>query len=98
MDLNSFNKQNTCWLKNLRIFIFCGCRYLKIYHRERFAPGKAYINGFEGFSDYVKENLTKHHSISSEKNLLSFLREINMTVKGDYMEKYLRPYLSFQHR
>ena len=47
--------------------MFCGFRHLKIDHSQRFASGKVYINGLEGFWSYAKERLIKFHGVSKEK-------------------------------
>lgn len=44
--------------------MFCGYRHLSINHQKRFATGKVYINGLEGFWSWAKERLIKHHGIS----------------------------------
>ena len=44
--------------------MFCGYRHLKVDHGKRFASGKVYINGLEGFWSWAKERLMKHHGIS----------------------------------
>jgi len=44
--------------------MFCGYRHLSINHHKRFATGKVYINGLEGFWSWAKERLIKHHGIS----------------------------------
>ena len=47
--------------------MFCGYRHLRIDHGKRFARGKVYINGLEGFWAYAKERLIKFHGVSKEK-------------------------------
>lgn len=47
--------------------MFCGYRHLRIDHQKRFASGKVYINGLEGFWSYAKERLIKFHGVSPEK-------------------------------
>ena len=47
--------------------MFCGYRHLKVDHSQRFASGKVYINGLEGFWSYAKERLIKFHGVSKEK-------------------------------
>ena len=47
--------------------MFCGYRHIKINHTKRFASGKVYINGVEGFWSYAKERLIKFHGISRAK-------------------------------
>ncbi|HDM69924.1 MAG TPA: DDE transposase, partial [Thermotogales bacterium] len=36
----------------------------RIDHGKRFANGKVYINGIEGFWSYAKERLMKYHGVS----------------------------------
>jgi transposase len=47
--------------------MFCGFRHLQVDHSQRFASGKVYINGLEGFWSYAKERLIKFHGVSKEK-------------------------------
>jgi transposase len=47
--------------------MFCGYRHLRIDHGKRFARGKVYINGLEGFWSYAKERIIKFHGVSKEK-------------------------------
>jgi transposase len=44
--------------------MFCGYRHLQVDHKRRFASGKVYINGIEGFWSFAKERLIKHHGVS----------------------------------
>ncbi len=55
--------------------IFCGYRHLKIDHQKRFASGKVYINGIEGFWSFAKERLMKYHGVSKNKFPL-YLKEM----------------------
>jgi transposase len=55
--------------------MFCGYRHLKIDHAKRFASGKVYINGLEGFWSWAKERLIKHHGVSKE-NFPLYLKEL----------------------
>jgi transposase len=41
----------------------CGYRHLQVDHGKRFASGKVYINGLEGFWSYAKQRLAKLHEI-----------------------------------
>ena len=61
--------------KSYDSLMFCGYRHLKIDHRKRFASGKVYINGVEGFWSYAKERLIKYHGVSKEKFPL-YLKEM----------------------
>jgi len=47
--------------------MFCGYRHLRINHGKRFARGKVYINGLEGFWSYAKERIIKFHGVSKKK-------------------------------
>ena len=55
--------------------MFCGYRHLKIDYKRKFASGKIYINGVEGFRSYAKEGLIKHHGVSKKKFSL-YLKEM----------------------
>ena len=55
--------------------MFCGYRHLKIDHGKRYASGKVYINGLEGFWRWAKERLIKHHGVSKE-NFPLYLKEL----------------------
>jgi transposase len=44
--------------------MFCGYTHLRVDHGKRFAQGKVYINGLEGFWSYAKERLAKFHGVS----------------------------------
>ena len=55
--------------------MFCGYRHLRVDHKRRFATGKVYINGLEGFWSYAKERIIKFHGVSKEKFPL-YLKEM----------------------
>ena len=55
--------------------MFCGYRHLRVDHGKRFASGKVYINGLEGFWSYAKERLAKFHGVSKAKFPL-YLKEM----------------------
>jgi transposase len=55
--------------------MFCGYRHLKVDHGKRFASGKVYINGLEGFWSWAKERSIKHHGIS-KKTFPLYLKEL----------------------
>jgi len=61
--------------KSYDSLMFCGYRHLKIDHKKKFASGKVYINGVEGFWSYAKERLVKHHGVSKERFPL-YLKEM----------------------
>ena len=55
--------------------MFCGYRHLRIDHGKRFARGKVYMNGLEGFWSYAKERIIKFHGVSKE-NFPFYLKEM----------------------
>lgn len=55
--------------------MFCGYRHLRVDHQKRFASGKVYINGLEGFWSYAKERLIKYHGVS-KNNFPLYLKEM----------------------
>ena len=55
--------------------IMYGFRHERIDHSLRFANGKVYINGIEGFWSYAKERLLKFHGVSP-KNFIYYLKEL----------------------
>ena len=55
--------------------MFCGYRHLKIDHGKRFATGKVYINGLEGFWSWAKERFIKYHGVSKD-NFPLYLKEL----------------------
>ena len=61
--------------KSYDSLMFCGYRHLKVDHKKKFANGKVYINGLEGFWSYAKERLIKHHGVSKDKFPL-YLKEM----------------------
>ena len=46
--------------------MFCGYRHLRVDHGKRFATGKVYINGLEGFWSFAKERLAKFSGVSKQ--------------------------------
>jgi transposase len=52
-----------------------GFKHRRINHDVRFANGKVYINGIEGFWSYAKERLLKYHGVSRDKFIL-YLKEL----------------------
>ena len=52
-----------------------GFKHQRIDHGKKFANGKVYINGIEGFCSFVKERLLKYHGVDAEKFLL-YLKEL----------------------
>jgi len=68
-----------------------GFRHERIDHGERFANGKVYINGIEGFWSYAKERLQKYHGLSALWFPL-YLKELEFRYnhrKEDLFEKLL---------
>jgi len=68
-----------------------GFRHERIDHGERFANGKVYMNGIEGFWSYAKERLQKEHGLSSLWFPL-YLKELEFRYnhrKEDLFEKLL---------
>ena len=52
-----------------------GFKHLRIDHGKRFANGKVYINGIEGFWSFAKERLMKYHGVNPAKFPL-YLKEL----------------------
>lgn len=71
--------------------MFCGYRHLQIDHQKRFANGKVYINGIEGFWSFAKERLIKHHGVSKERFPL-YLKE--MEFRYNHRHQALFPLLA----
>lgn len=61
--------------KSYDSLMFCGYRHLKVDHSKRFARGRVYINGLEGFWSFAKERLLKYHGISPQRFPL-YLKEL----------------------
>lgn len=55
--------------------MFSGYRHMSVDHQKRFANGKVYINGIEGFWSFAKERMMKYHGISPDKFLL-YIKEM----------------------
>lgn len=55
--------------------MFCGYRHLRVDQKKRYASGKLYVNGLEGFWSFAKERLIKFHGLSPEKSPL-YLKEM----------------------
>jgi transposase len=70
--------------------MFCGYRHLKVDHRRRFARGKVYINGLEGFWSFAKQRLIKFHGVSP-KRFIYYLKE--MEFRFNHRQKNLFPIL-----
>ncbi|MGF3497942.1 MAG: IS1595 family transposase, partial [Methanolinea tarda] len=52
-----------------------GFKHRRIDNGKRFANGKVYINGIEGFWSFAKERLLKYHGVDAEKFPL-YLKEL----------------------
>lgn len=61
--------------KSYDALMFCGYRHLQLDHQKRFARGKVYINGLEGFWSFAKERLIKFHGVSKQRFPL-YLKEM----------------------
>lgn len=55
--------------------MLCGYRHLKVDHQKYFSSGRVYINGLEGFWNWAKERLIKHHGVSKSRFPL-YLKEL----------------------
>jgi transposase len=70
--------------------MFCGYRHLKVDHSKRFARGKVYINGLEGFWSFAKERLAKYHGVAAGYFPL-YLKEMewryNNRTRSDLFER-----------
>jgi len=67
--------------------MFCGYRHLRVDHGKRFALGKVYINGLEGFWSYAKERLAKYHGVSKEYFPL-YLKELEFRFNNRHQNLY----------
>lgn len=67
--------------------MFCGYRHLSINHSHKFASGKVYINGIEGFWSYAKERLIKHHGISKKRFPL-YIKEMEFRYNNRQQELF----------
>jgi transposase len=55
--------------------VMYGFKHERIDKSVKFANGKVYINGIEGFWSYAKERLLKFHGVSKD-NLIYYLKEL----------------------
>jgi transposase len=55
--------------------VMYGFKHERIDKSVKFANGKVYINGIEGFWSYAKERLLKFHGVSRE-NFVYYLKEL----------------------
>ena len=65
--------------------MFCGYRRLKVDHGKRFALGRVYINGLEGFWSWAKERLNKHHGVSKHTFPL-YLKELEFRYNNRHTD------------
>ena len=65
--------------------MFCGYRHLKVDHGKRFASGRVYINGLEGFWSWAKERLNKHHGVSKHTFPL-YLKELEFRYNNRHTD------------
>jgi transposase len=65
--------------------MFCGYRHLKVNHSKRFASGKVYINGLEGFWSWAKERLIKYHGVS-KVNFPLYLKELEFRYNHRHVD------------
>ena len=56
-------------------FVSYGFKHRRIDHGKRFANGRVYINGIEGFWSFAKERLMKYHRVNPARFPLS-LKEL----------------------
>ena len=71
--------------------VMYGFRHERIDHGRRFANGKVYINGIEGFWSYAKQRLQKFHGLSPQ-TFPYYLKELEFRYnhrKEDLFEKLL---------
>ena len=71
--------------------VMYGFRHERIDHGKRFANGKVYINGIEGFWSYAKERLQKFHGLSPQ-TFPYYLKELEFRYNHrneDLFEKFL---------
>jgi len=77
--------------KSYDSLMFCGYRHLRVDHGKRFARGKVYINGLEGFWSYAKERLIKFHGVSKDKFPL-YIKE--MEFRYNHRDQSIFPLLT----
>jgi transposase len=65
----------TDYYKSYDSLVSYGFKHQRINKEQRFANGKVYINGIEGFWSYAKERLMKYHGVSNEK-FIYYLMEL----------------------
>lgn len=67
--------------------MFCGYRHLQVDHKVRFAQGRVYINGLEGFWSYSKERLMKYHGVSP-RHFPLYLKELEFRYNHRHEDLY----------
>lgn len=65
----------------------CGYRHLKVDHQCKFADGRVYINGLEGFWSFAKERLMKFHGISPWRFPL-YIKELEFRYNHRHQDIY----------
>jgi transposase len=55
--------------------VMYGFKYERIDKSVKFANGKVYINGIEGFLSYTKERLLKFYGVSKD-NFIYYIKEL----------------------
>jgi transposase len=69
--------------------VMYGFRHERIDYGKRFANGKVYINGIEGFWSYAKERLLKFHGVRME-NFVYYIKELEFRYNNrDNLEEVL---------
>lgn len=66
-----------------------GFKHKRINHAKRFANGKVYINGIEGFWSYAKERLIKFHGVGKE-NFIYYIKEMEFRYNNRNEELFER--------
>jgi len=61
--------------KSYDSLVVYGFKHERIDKSVKFANGKVYINGIEGFWSYAKERLLKFHGVS-KANFIYYLKEL----------------------
>jgi transposase len=61
--------------RSYNVLVSYGFKHRRIDHGKRFANGKVYINGIEGFWSFAKERLMKYHGVNPVKFPL-YLKEL----------------------
>jgi transposase len=76
-----------------------GFKHRRIDHGKRFANGKVYINGIEGFWSFAKERLMKYHGVNPMKFPL-YLKELEFRYNhrdSDLFNDLLKVLVGYSH-